>query len=84
MPGASANGCFVRGVGGVVVFGLFERVYSSVEVTGTGTELKGSKTISLEGERESDDVFFVKLLPRWQHKAQPRVLLIIYYHLARE
>lgn len=49
MPGASANGCFVRGLW---FFGLFERVYSSVEVTGTETELKGSKTISLEGERE--------------------------------
>lgn len=42
-----------------MVFGPFERVYSSVEVTGTETELKGSKTISLEGERESDERRFL-------------------------
>lgn len=40
MPGASANGCFVLGVVG---FGLFERVYSSVKAIGTETEIKGYK-----------------------------------------
>lgn len=40
MPGASANGRFVLGVVG---FGLFERVYSSVKAIGTETEIKGYK-----------------------------------------
>lgn len=69
MPGASANGCFVLGVVG---FGLFERVYSSVKAIGTETEIKGYKKQFIlggaGGEHESDvsDVSFV-LLPRGQY-----------------